>query len=91
MITVLTYRMDTEERLLFELDWSEVMRETSDTIAASEWSTNGALTIGDADFSNSETSVWVSAVPEDSESLVVNRVTTAAGRVYRRAMSISSA
>lgn len=92
MIVVLSYRMDPEERLLFELDWSGVLHATSDTIASSTWSTDSQATIDSPDVAGGTiASIWVSAVPEGSECQIVNRVVTAAGRIFRRGIVVFAA
>lgn len=74
-----TVRQGPEENLDYQLDWSAWLPQ-SDTIIGSTW-TADVITLGDDFYTDTTTTVWVSAVPLGGSSQAVNQITTAAGRI----------
>lgn len=75
---------DPDEVLDYELDWSTRLA-TGDTITASSWSIatgDEELVIGETSFTDSTTTLWLSGGTLSTTYKVLNRVTTAQGRVH---------
>ncbi|MCK1684253.1 hypothetical protein IVA87_33925 [Bradyrhizobium sp. 147] len=74
------------ERLDFAIDWTE--RLEGDAIAASQFAVPPGI-LGEASSrSATSTTIWLSAGVDRRSYLIVNSITTAAGRVMRQAVMI---
>lgn len=91
MSTVRTFRKSPAEVLDYSLGWSLA---TGETISLSTWTIvkaeGGAIVAGDltedsSTNSDSATTIWLSGGIAATNYVVVNRITTSAGRTYERA------
>lgn len=73
---------DPNENLDYQFDWSDRL-VTGETISTSDFiKESGDVTLGAEDFSGALTTLWVSGGTHGSVSVITNRITTSAGRVY---------
>lgn len=73
---------DPNEVKDYRLDWSEFLGG-EDTITGSTWTASGTgLTINEDSFTDTATTVWLSAGTLGATYSLLNRVTTAGGRTY---------
>lgn len=79
---------DPDELIDYALRWWKRLDE-GDTIAASEWTApDEGLTITDNTFTSDTTTVWLSGGTLGEQYDVLNRVTTAGGRVMDQTVRI---
>jgi len=78
---------DPDEVLDYQLDWSA--RVLDDPIVASEWQIPAGLTKGTERFSETITTVWLEGGEDDTTYHVVNRITTAAGRIMDQSVKLT--
>ena len=73
---------DPDENLDYSFDWNEDgWLDSGDTIDSSVWSTPTGLTEGSKSNDTTTTTVWLSGGTAGKRYPVVNRVTTAEGRI----------
>ena len=77
---------DPDAKLDYKVDWEEWL--DGDTISASTWTVPTGLTQVSASFSTTTATVWLSGGTAGGSYQVVNRVTTAAGRIDDRTITI---
>lgn len=78
---------DSNDVLDFTIDWSARVVD-DDVIALSEWIVPDGLTKGATTFSERLTTVWLSGGENGNSYDVVNRITTAAGRVMEQTVAL---
>lgn len=82
-----SYVHDPDAHLDYLYDWTDWLAE-GDTIAASEWIVPDDLTADDESFTDTTATVWISGGTAGSNYTVTNRVTTAAGRIDDRSITL---
>jgi len=87
-ILILRYVKDPDEKLDFGFDWKTAM--DGDTIASSAWVVPGGITQDTPSPSNDAytTTIWLSGGTNGTDYDVVNRVTTAGGRVMEASLLV---
>jgi hypothetical protein len=79
------YRKDPDEILDYGFDWSNL---APDIIVASEWIVEEGLTAESDSFDADSATVWLSGGAAGCNYLARNRVETAGGRTYERALLV---
>ena len=77
---------DPNERLDYQLDWSA--RLDGDTIATSTWTVPPGITAVIDTSTTTTTTRWLEGGTEGETYTLINRVTTAAGRIMEQSVSI---
>ncbi|HHB12214.1 MAG TPA: hypothetical protein ENK62_03330 [Chromatiales bacterium] len=77
---------DPDSTLDYVIDWSSWLG--SDTIASSSWTVPAGLTMTSESNTTTTATVWLSGGSAGSSYQVTNRITTAAGRVDERSITI---
>lgn len=80
------FNKDPDARLDYKVDWTSWL--DTDTISNSEWIIPTGITYEADTFDNTSATVWLSGGSLDSSYEVVNRITTAAGRIDDRTITI---
>lgn len=70
---------DPDEVLDYEVDWTD--RLAGDTISASLWEVPEGIEMDSEDFSSTKTTIWLSGGTLGERYSLLNRITTAGGRV----------
>lgn len=79
---------DPDEEVDYQVDWSGRLDE-GDTIAASAFTVPTGLTQPKpATFSDTTTTVWLGSGAAGTTYTILNRVTTAGGRIYDQSVKI---
>ena len=78
---------DPDAKLDYSVDWSEWLEE-GDSISASVWTVTAGITkISDA-HANGVATIWLSGGTAETQYNVANKITTTAGRIDERTLSI---
>lgn len=73
---------DPNENLDYQFDWSDRL-VTGETITASDFILeSGNVTLGVETYSGALTTVWISGGTHGTTSVITNRITTSASRIY---------
>lgn len=80
------FNKDPDARLDYRVDWTSWL--DSDTIANSEWIIPTGIVYEADTFDTTSATVWLSGGSLGSSYEVVNRITTAAGRIDDRTITI---
>jgi hypothetical protein len=80
------FNKDPDARLDYMVDWTSWLGE--DTIANSEWVVPDGITYEADTFTSTTATVWLSGGSLGSSYDVVNRITTVAGRIDDRTITI---
>ena len=79
---------DPAATLDYGFDWTDWL--SGDVLVASSWSVFGtSLVIENDEFTNTVSTVWLSGGINRSKYKVVNRITTAGGRIDERTLLVS--
>lgn len=78
---------DPNASLDFMIDWFKWL--AGDTIVASEWDSPDGISIDSHTHIASQTIVWVSGGEDGTSYVLTNRITTAAGRIDERSITIN--
>ena len=70
----------------YSIDWTD--RLDGDVIATSSWTVQTGLTVGINAFSNTATTIWLSAGTLTRRYKATNRITTAGGRTHDQSIEI---
>lgn len=81
-----TFTKDPDARLDYDIDWSEWLG--TDTIVTSQWIVPAPLSLFTSSYTTTKTFVWVSGGVVGARYSLVNRVTTAGGRIDDRTINI---
>jgi hypothetical protein len=78
------------EKLDYEIDWGPRLRDSNppDNISASAWTVPGGLTSSNPTFSTKKTKIWLEGGTLNAEYSVVNRITTATGRILEQTVKL---
>jgi hypothetical protein len=86
---VATYTKDPSATLDYGLDWgAKGWLLAGDTITASTFTVDAGLTKGTTTNDTTTTTVWLSGGTDQTDYLVVNHITTAAGRQDERTFKV---
>lgn len=73
---------DPNEVLDYQIDWTDRL-VTGETITTSDFILeSGNVTLGTETYSGAVTTVWISGGTHGSTSVITNRITTSASRIY---------
>jgi hypothetical protein len=89
-ILVETYSKDPDEKLDYGFDWEQAL--DGDTIAASAWTVPTGITQSTSPvptFNDTTTTIWLEAGTAGEKYIIVNRITTAAGRIFEASFRVS--
>lgn len=90
VILVETYQKDPDEKLDYGFDWSNAL--DSDTISDSTWVVPTGITQSSSPaptFDNTTTTIWLEAGSANQDYTIINRITTAGGRIFEASFSVS--
>jgi hypothetical protein len=86
-MTSLVLNKDPDAFLDYGIDWTDWL-EDGDTIAASTWVVSAGVTSSSPSFTDTTTTVWIAGGTVGETYALTNRVTTAAGRIDDRTLTI---
>jgi hypothetical protein len=72
---------DPNEFLDYQFNWTSCL-EAGETIATSEYTTTGSVTISDESISGALTTFWLSGGISGEACDITNRITTSEGRIH---------
>lgn len=81
-----TYYKDPDAKLDYKIDWSDWL--DGDTISTSTWIVPSGITEESSTNTNTTTTIWLSGGTHAVKYKVVNRITTAAGRIEDRSFHV---
>ena len=81
-----TYLKDPDARVDFQADWTDWL--AGDTISASTWVVPSGITQYSASNTTTSATIWLSGGTEGRDYSVVNRITTAGGRINDQTLII---
>ena len=81
------HKKDPSDFLDYKHDWAEFLGE--DTIVNSVWEGPAELTLDQPSFTATTATIWIGGGEPEGVYEVVNRVTTAGGRVAERSKTIA--
>lgn len=74
---------DPDEVLDYQIDWATDRLDEGETITTTLWQVESGDVVIDSDEElDGVTTVWLSGGTVDTSSIVLNRITTSAGRIY---------
>jgi hypothetical protein len=80
VIQVASFLKDPDEKLDYGFDWSSALG--TDTISNSTWIAPSGITTSSPTNNDTTTTVWLEAGTDGADYVIVNRITTAAGRIF---------
>ena len=82
---------DPDAVLDYRIDWSEVLSVNNpvDTILSSGWVVDNTLVIDSDNYTDSQTTVWVSGGTVKKLNNLVNTISTVGGRTHVRTIEVS--
>jgi hypothetical protein len=83
-----TFAKDPNEVLDYTVNWTNRL-VSGETIADSTWVVDTGITEDSASLSSPMATIWLSAGTAGTRYMIVNRITTSAGRVYETAFRIN--
>lgn len=82
------YTQSPDDILDYPINWQYWLAEVGDTIDDSVWELETGLVKVDESFDDNTTTVWVSGGSDGADYELVNRITTAAGRVRQKTITV---
>lgn len=79
---------DPDEVIDYDLDWSRQLSRDADTIATSAWTVPSGITQDDSENTDTLAKIWLSGGTNGESYLLINHITTAAGRVFERTVKL---
>lgn len=86
-MSVPVYVKDPDANLDYGFDWSDWLA-TAETISSVFWTVPTGITNTDEDFTDTTASIWLSSGTVGTSYSVACKITTSAGRVDERTMTI---
>lgn len=79
---------DPNEVVDYDLDWSDLMTDDTDTIATSSWTVPAGITKDSSSNTTTRTKVWLSGGTAGETYTLLNRITTAGGRTLDQSVKL---